>query len=156
MRNNREKKYRSRKLRLPAALILSLMLVMAFSIAPVSAVTASNNSGSPSKMVLEFTQTSGSDEIVIEDIDYDRYDREVEFEFKTSVKYKNPKVKITRNGKNYANKIVDKDAHELDVKLKYKKKLTYGKTYHYKITGIKSKNGKKYRTLKGTFRAVDD
>ena len=153
MRNNREKKYRSRKLRLPAALILSLMLVMAFSIAPVSAVTASNNSGSPSKMVLEFTQTSGSDEIVIKDIDYDRTDREVEFEFKTSVKYKNPKVKITRNGKNYAKGIKDKDSHELEVKVK---KLTYGKTYHYKITGIKSKNGKKYRTLKGTFRAVDD
>ena len=153
MRKSRERKYKSRKLWLPAALILSLMLVMAFSIAPVSAVTASNGSNSSSNVVIVFTQTSGADDIVIKDIDYDRTDREVEFEFKTSVKYKNPKVKITRNGKNYAKGIKDKDSHELEVKVK---KLTYGKTYHYKITGIKSKNGKKYRTLKGTFRAVDD
>ncbi|MBQ9016092.1 MAG: hypothetical protein IJ109_08215 [Firmicutes bacterium] len=139
---------RNRRLRLPAALILSFVLVMAFTAAPVSA--ASSESGLLHAVKAFFLQ--GSDKPVVEDVDYDHRDREVEFEFKGKVKYKNVKVKITRNGKNKAKKITDKDSDELEVEVK---KLTYGKTYHYKISGVKKKNGRKYYTLTGTFKAVD-
>lgn len=98
---------------------------------------------------------AASNKVVVESVEYDRDDREVEFEFRGSVKWRKspaPKVKITRSGKNYAKKIIKKDSDELEVKVK---KLKYGSIYSYKITGVKSKRGKKYQTVTGTFRAVD-
>ena len=142
-----------KKCKLPAALVLSLMLILTFCPVPVSAAVSDGPTGPLDAVKAFFSSSKGGHKVVIKDIDYDRSDREVEFEFKNAVKYKNVKVKITRNGKNYVKKISDKDSRELEVKVK---KLTYGKTYHYKITGIKDKNGKKYQTLKGPFKAVDD
>ena len=96
--------------------------------------------------------TASKNKVVVEEVEYDRDDRVVEFEFRGSVKWKSPKVKITRGGKNYAKKILSKDSDELEVKVK---KLKYGAIYSYKITGVKNKKGTKYRTVTGTFRAVD-
>ncbi len=93
------------------------------------------------------------DKVIVESIEYDRKSRTVTFEFQGSVKWKSPKVKITRKGRNYAKKIQGKDSDSLTVKVK---KLTYGATYSYKITGVKNKKGKKYQTVKGSFTAVED
>lgn len=144
---------KKRRLKLPAALILSLMLILMFCPVPVSAASSDGASGASDTVKTIFSVHKGKHKVVITDIEYDRSDREVEFEFKNPVKYKNVKVKITRNGKNYTKKISEKECRSLEVKVK---KLTYGKTYHYKITGIKDKKGKKYETIKGTFKAVDD
>ena len=144
---------KKRRLKLPAALLLSLMLILTFCPVPVSAAISGDEDGALDAVKTFFSSSKGKHRVVITDIDYDRSDREVEFEFKNPVKYKNVKVKITRNGKDYTRRIADKKSRSLKVKVK---KLTYGKTYNYKITGIKDKKGKKYETLKGTFKAVDD
>ena len=135
-----------RKLRLSAAVLMSMILTVAFTSTPAFAAEQEPFS------ILSFFAKAGN-KVVVTDVDYDRDDREVEFEFKGSVKWKKPKVKITRNGKNYAKRIIEKDSDELSVKVK---KLTYGAIYSYKITGVKKKGAKKYTTVTGTFRAVDD
>lgn len=95
----------------------------------------------------------GSNKVVIKDIEYDREDREVEFEFKGKVAWKSPTVKITdSNGKNYVRYIIDKDNNSIEVKVN---KLVYGKSYNYKITGVKNKEGTKYVTKTGKFKAVE-
>ena len=108
-----------------------------------------SDSSSPISRIMNFFLSS-KNTVVVKDVDYDIGDREVEFEFKGSVKWKNPTVKITRSGKNYAKKITDKDSDELEVKVK---KLSYGKIYSYRITGVKNKKGSRYVTVKGTFCA---
>lgn len=132
-------------------LTLLLMVCLAFG-AGASPAFAKEKQVSPISWLSSFI-SGNSNKVVVEDVDYDRDDREVEFEFKGSVKWKNPKVTITRNGNNYAKKIKSKDSDELEVKVK---KLKYGAIYSYKITGVKNKKGSKYVTVKGTFQAVDD
>lgn len=146
-----------RKLHLPAALILSVLIFAVFTV-PASAAPVTGSSGEAQKWHLPFAQKVKSsqiknDKVIVESIEYDRKSRTVEFEFQGSVKWKSPKVKITRKGRNYAKKIQGKDSDSLTVKVK---KLTYGATYSYKITGVKNKKGKKYQTVKGTFTAVED
>ena len=92
--------------------------------------------------------------IVIEDIEYDKYDKEVSFDFQTNVQWNNAKVTITdSNGKNYVTKIIEKDRDSIEVKVKG---MTYGKKYNYKISGIRKAGTKDYVTKKGTFKAVGD
>ena len=143
-----------RKLRLPAALILSVVLLFSFSAVPVSAASAAGDSDPGILSAIKAFFTADRDTVVVTDVDYDRKDREVEFEFKGSVQWKSPKVKITRNGKNYVKRIKSKDSDELEVKLK--SKLTTGKRYYYTITGVKNKNGTRYQTVTGSFKAIDD
>ncbi|MBQ9016091.1 MAG: hypothetical protein IJ109_08210 [Firmicutes bacterium] len=106
-----------------------------------------------------YTSVSGkvkipkSTKVVVKDIDYDANDREVEFEFKGKVKWKSPTVTITRNGKDYVKKIKHKDSDELEVKVR---NLSYGKTYHYTITGVKNSGTGDFKTITGTFKAIDD
>ncbi len=82
--------------------------------------------------------------------DYDREDREVEFEFKNSVDWKNPKVTISDGKKNYVVRILEKDRKSIEVKVN---KLTYGKKYTYRISGIRVKGNGSYRTMSGSFIA---
>lgn len=92
--------------------------------------------------------------IVMDDIEFDSEDREVEFEFKGKVQWKNPTVTITdANGKNYVTKIKAKDYNSIEVKVKGMKN---GKTYNYKISGVRKSGTKDYVTLKGKFKALDD
>ena len=92
--------------------------------------------------------------IVVEDVDYDKYDKEVEFDFQGRVEWNDPKVTITdSDGKNYVTKIIEKDRDSIEVKVK---SLSYGKKYNYKITGIRKAGTKDYVTKKGTFKAVND
>lgn len=92
--------------------------------------------------------------IVIDDIEFDQSDKEVEFDFETRVQWKSPKVTITDStGKNYVTAINSKDKDSLEVEVKG---LKEGKTYKYKITGIRKYGTKDYRTLSGSFKAVGD
>ena len=88
-------------------------------------------------------------EVRVEDVEYDAGDREVSFDFYGFVRWKKPKVTITDDaGKNMVRKIADRDREELEVKVK---KLTSGKTYQYKITGVAREGQNKYKTVTGTF-----
>ena len=51
---------------------------------------------------------------------------------------------------NYVTGINTKQTREIEILVK---KLVKGKTYNYKITGIRKKGTKKYVTIKGTFTA---
>ena len=116
--------------------------------------------GVAKKGTTSYTNVSGkvkipaAGKIVIEDIEYDKYDKEVEFDFETRVQWYNAKVTITdSNGKNYVTAINGKDRDSLDVEVKG---LKEGKTYKYKITGVRKYGTKDYRTLSGSFKAVGD
>ena len=154
----------TRTSRMYIAAILTLMLLAAFSAAPVWA--ASDCSSSDHSIVFTCNsydmgpagKKSGAasirnNKVVVKDIDYDRSDREVEFEFKGSVQWRSPTCKITKYGKNYVRYIKSKDSDELEVKVN---KLNIGDTYSYKITGVKNKKGTKYQVVTGTFRAKKD
>lgn len=93
---------------------------------------------------------AGKTEVLVEDVDYDREDKEVTFEFQGNVKWKNAKVVIKDStGKNFVQRIKEKDNDEIEVKVKG---LTKGKKYTYKITGVARKGSKKFKTVKGTFK----
>lgn len=86
----------------------------------------------------------------VKKVEYDRHDNEVDFDFKTAVQWKSPKVTITRDGKNYVSKILEKDSDGIEVRVKGLKK---GAKYNYKITGVRVKGNKNYKTITGTFVA---
>lgn len=97
----------------------------------------------------------------IESIEYDPEDREVSFEFYGDVIFKSTsKVRIysykKKRGKivkvYYQRYILERDEDGLEVRVKT---LKYGRKYYFKITGVKSAYGGRYRTLKGSFRALD-
>ena len=93
---------------------------------------------------------AGSEEILVEKVEYDARDKEVTIEFQSAVKWKKAKVNIKNGKKEMVKRIAEKDRNEIEVKVKA---LTAGKTYTYTITGIARKGTKKYQTLKGTFVA---
>ena len=94
-----------------------------------------------------------STKIIIDDIEYDAEDREVAFSFKNKVQWKSPKVTIKNaKGTTVKTRILDKDNDEIEVKAKLKE----GSKYSYSISGIKAKGASSYKTIKGTFRAIDD
>ncbi len=89
----------------------------------------------------------------VKDTDYDREDREVEFEFAGKVQWKNAKVTITDGSKNYVTRILEKDNDSIEVKVS---KLTVGKKYTYKISGVAARGSNSYKTISGTFVARDN
>ncbi|BBF43725.1 hypothetical protein lbkm_2413 [Lachnospiraceae bacterium KM106-2] len=91
---------------------------------------------------------------LVKEVDYDIDDKEVTFDFRRNVSYKNAKVIITNTSstKTYTTKITEKDNDELSVRVSG---LTKGNTYKYKITGVTDKSTGSSKTLSGTFRAVD-
>ncbi len=93
---------------------------------------------------------AGKKEVLVEDVDFDREDKEVNFDFQGNVKWKNAKVVIKDSaGKNFVKRIKEKDNDGIEVKVK---SLTSGKKYTYKITGAARKGSNKFKTVKGTFR----
>lgn len=91
----------------------------------------------------------------VEDVEYDIEDREVNIEFYGRVQWKkNAKVKIyDKKGNQYVRYTIEKDSDDIEVKVK---KLKIGKKYKYKITGVKKRGTKGYKTVKGSFYAYDD
>lgn len=92
---------------------------------------------------------------LVKDVDYDADDREVNFEFRNNVSYKNAKVVITNTSstKTYTTRITEKDRDELSVRVSG---LTRGSSYKYTITGVTNNSTKSSKTLTGTFRAIDN
>lgn len=92
--------------------------------------------------------------VIIEDIEYDAEDREVCFEFKGKVQWKNAKVSIKDSkGREYAKRIIEKDNDEIEIRTK---SLKIGGKYTYKISGVKAAGASSYTTKTGTFTAYDD
>ncbi len=84
----------------------------------------------------------------IEDIEYKSGGR-VEVDFWSKVSYKSPKVTVKdSSGKSYSVRITDRDNDEIDFKVN---KIANGKTYTFKITGIKTRGASKYTSVTGKF-----
>lgn len=83
-------------------------------------------------------------------IEYDRRDNEVDFDFTTAVQWKSPKVTISDGKNNYVVKILEKDNDGIEVRVK---KLKKGAKYTYRITGVRVRGNKEYKTITGTFIA---
>ncbi len=92
---------------------------------------------------------------LVKDVDYDADDREVTFDFRNRVSYKNVKVVITNTSgtKTYKTRVVEKDNDDLTVRVSG---LTRGQSYKYKITGVTNTKTKSSKTLSGTFKAIDN
>lgn len=86
----------------------------------------------------------------VKKVEYDRKDKEVEFDFNTKVEWKGANVKIKNGSKNYVVKILSKDNDEIDVKVKG---LQPGTKYTYTISGVRTRGSKDYKTVTGTFVA---
>ena len=89
----------------------------------------------------------------IKEVDYDKNDREVEFDFAAKVQWKGAKVTITDGSKNYVTRIIEKDKDSIEVKVS---KLTIGKKYTYKISGVRVNGANSYKIISGTFIARDN
>ena len=89
----------------------------------------------------------------IKEVDYDKNDREVEFDFAAKVQWKGAKVTITDGSKNYVTRIIEKDKDSIEVKVS---KLPIGKKYTYKISGVRVNGANSYKTISGTFIARDN
>ena len=88
-------------------------------------------------------------EVKVDNVEYDKKDKEVSFDFQGHVKYKKVAVEIKdAEGKAYVKRIKEKDRDEIEVSVK---KLKKGKKYQYKITGVAKKGSNSYKTVKGTF-----
>ena len=71
----------------------------------------------------------------------------VDVDFSSRVQYKNPKVTVKDStGKTYTAKIVDRDSDDLDFVIKNFKE---GRSYTYKISGIRKKGEAGYSTVSG-------
>ena len=112
-----------------------------------------NNERSYGKVTGKVTIPTPTTTPKVKEVDYDKGDREVEFEFTTRVQWKGTKVTITDGSKNYVTRIKEKDSDSIEVKVS---KLTIGKKYTYKISGVRVKGANSYKTISGTFIARDN
>ena len=71
----------------------------------------------------------------------------VDIDFATDVRYRNVKVTVKdSSGKKYNAEIIERDEDDMDFRIKNYKE---GKTYTYKISGIRKWNEKKYSSVSG-------
>ena len=112
-----------------------------------------NNESSYGKVTGKVTIPTPTTTPKVKEVDYDKGDREVEFEFTTRVQWKGTKVTITDGSKNYVTRIKEKDSDSIEVKVS---KLTIGKKYTYKISGVRVNGANSYKTISGTFIARDN
>ncbi len=112
-----------------------------------------NNESSYGKVTGKVTIPTPTTTPKVKEVDYDKGDREVEFEFTTRVQWKGTKVTITDGSKNYVTRIKEKDSDSIEVKVS---KLTIGKKYTYKISGVRVKGANSYKAISGTFIARDN
>lgn len=90
---------------------------------------------------------------IVKEVDYDSDDLEVEIEFKSYVQFKNPKVTVTTNRKNYAVRIVKKGNDSITIKVK---KLILGRKHNFTVSGIRVRGNTTYTKVKGSFIARDN
>ncbi|MEG0292332.1 MAG: hypothetical protein RR495_02365 [Anaerovoracaceae bacterium] len=125
-----------------ATLIVSLVSVMSLSGAAFAA----------DKKIDARTSATTNLSKYIEEISYDDEDRELSVDFVRSVKWSNPKIKISKGSKVYKSYIISRDRDDLEVRVN----LTPGTKYRYTISGVKPYGASSYMTLTGTFVAYDD
>ena len=89
----------------------------------------------------------------VKEVDYDSDDLVVEIEFKSYVQFKNPKVTVINNKKNYTVRIVKKGNDSITVKVR---KLSLGRKYNFTVSGIRVKGNTTYTRVKGSFVARDN
>jgi hypothetical protein len=118
----------------------------------ISGIKKSNES-SYGKVTGKVTIPTPSTTPRVKEVDYDKNDREVEFDFAAKVQWKGAKVTITDGSKNYVTRIIEKDKDSIEVKVS---KLTLGKKYTYKISGVRVNGANSYKTISGTFIARDN
>lgn len=116
-----------KKLRLPAALAMSLLMAFGIAASPVAAASAPK----------------------IDDVDYEGKGK-VEVEFKGKVRYSNSSVTVKdASGKAYTAKITDRDSDDITFRIKNYKTAT---TYHFTIHGIKKRGASSYSSVSGKVR----
>jgi len=109
-----------------------------------------SGSGSYGSLSGTFKTPAAVTKLAVKSAKYDKSDKELEIDFNTKVQYKNLKVTVKDSaGKSYSVKIREKDNDELTV---YIKGLAAGKTYTYKVSGIRKSGSGSYGSLSGTFK----
>lgn len=104
------------------------------------------------------TKSSTKSNLKVKDVDFDREDKEVSFDFDKNIKAKSGAYIIIKdsNGNVYSSKNSRIICDEDDIELFLDKNLTQGKKYTYEINGVKENTSNSYQTIKGSFTAYDD
>ena len=104
------------------------------------------------------TKSSTKSSLKVKDVDFDREDKEVSFDFDKNIKAKSGAYIIIKdsNGNAYSSKNSRIICDEDDIELFLDKNLKQGKKYTYEINGVKESTSNSYQTIKGSFTAYDD
>jgi sporulation-control protein spo0M len=132
-------------------LIALLLAILTVSAASVPALAVNTPASAPKSSV---SAAVNKKKLAIQEVDFDKNDKELEVEFNCKVKFKKPKVVIkTTKGKQLKVKILEKDHDSIEVRVKGMKE---GKRYTVKVSGVKAKKGGKYTSVSKKFVARDD
>lgn len=104
------------------------------------------------------TSNNTKSNLKIRDVDFDREDKEVSFDFDKFIELKSDAYIIIKdsNGNTYSSKNSRIICDEDDIELFLDKNLKQGQKYTYEINGIKENVGNSYETINGSFTAYDD
>lgn len=104
------------------------------------------------------TSTNTKSNLKVRDVDFDREDKEVSFDFDKFIELKSDAYIIIKdsNGNTYSSKNSRIICDEDDIELFLDKNLKQGQKYTYEINGIKENAGNAYGTINGSFTAYDD
>ncbi|WP_138269256.1 Ig-like domain-containing protein [Anaerofustis stercorihominis] len=104
------------------------------------------------------TSNNSKSSLKVKEVDFDREDKEVSFDFDKNIKLKSGAYVIIKdsNGNAYSSKNSRIICDEDDIELFLDKNLKQGQKYTYEINGIKENVGNSYETINGSFTAYDD
>ena len=104
------------------------------------------------------TSNNTKSNLKVRDVDFDREDEEVSFDFDKFIELKSDAYIIIKdsNGNTYSSKNSRIICDEDDIELFLDKNLKQGQKYTYEINGIKENVGNSYETINGSFTAYDD
>lgn len=104
------------------------------------------------------TSNNTKSNLKVRDVDFDREDKEVSFDFDKFIELKSDAYIIIKdsNGNTYSSKNSRIICDEDDIELFLDKNLKQGQKYTYEINGIKENVGNSYETINGSFTAYDD
>lgn len=104
------------------------------------------------------TSNNTKSNLKVKDVDFDREDKEVSFDFDKFIELKSDAYIIIKdsNGNTYSSKNSRIICDEDDIELFLDKNLKQGQKYTYEINGIKENVGNSYETINGSFTAYDD
>ena len=104
------------------------------------------------------TSNNTKSNLKVRDVDFDREDKEVSFDFDKFIELKSDAYIIIKdsNGNTYSSKNSRIICDEDDIELFLDKNLKQGQKYTYEINGIKENVANSYETINGSFTAYDD